>query len=197
MFTKHLNPAALIGQAPTISRHRYVALLLAAWTVMVFFFLPGNLHQEDQKNLEMARVEARSRICQIILDRQWQARFQGSYVPAEVQTPANPYLNSTAGRNLTLVNPAYLTQHVFELGLPPNKVEGRLLHLKPLEPGNAPDLWEVKVLKKLKNEAPEYGSMEYSQDHNYLCLVRPLITAQACLARHPVQVYQEGVFAKG
>jgi len=182
-------------KAQAISLQRYVGLLVAAWTGVVILSLAGNLYQESQANLEIARAAARSHCDRIILYQQWNALHNGVYVPVNKNTPPNPYLanaserdlRTSSGRRLTLVNPAYMTRQLYELGLRQNKVEGRIVSLNPLHPENTPDLWENKALKALGQGAPEFSTVEHMPDQDYLRLIQPLVVEKACMECHASQ----------
>ncbi len=179
---------------------RYVALLVAAWTTVVIIFLAGTLRQERQTILEIARTEAHSHIEQIILYRQWNALHNGVYVQVDEHTPPNPYLatlperdlRTPSGKKLTMINPAYMTRQLYELAQRQNKVEGRIISLKPLRPENTPDFWENKALKALEQGAPEFSTVEHMPDQDYLRLIQPLVVEKACLQCHASQGYKVG-----
>ena len=192
--------ASLKDRLPVIPLGRYVALLAAVWTGVMVLSLAGNLYQERQATLEIARTAARSRISQMALYRHWNALHKGVYVEADEQTPANPYLSQVperdlvtpSGRKLTLVNPAYMTRQIYELGLRQKELGGRIISLRPLRPENTPDVWESQALKKLEQGGSEYSSVDSLPDQDYLRLLRPLIAEKACLECHASQGYREG-----
>jgi diguanylate cyclase (GGDEF)-like protein/PAS domain S-box-containing protein len=192
------NPSKI--KAPAIFLWRYVALVVAAWTVVVIIFLAGTLRQEHQTILEIARTEARSHIEQIVLYRQWNSLHNGIYVQVDDNTPPNPYLatlperdlRTPSGKKLTMVNPAYMTRLLYELAQRQNKVEGRIISLKPMRPENTPDFWENKALKALELGAPEFSAVEHMPDQDYLRMIQPLVVEKACLECHAAQGYKLG-----
>ena len=54
--------------------------------------------------------------------RHWASSHGGVYVPIDAKTPANPFLahiperdiNTSSGKNLTLMNPAYMLRQTME-----------------------------------------------------------------------------------
>jgi PAS domain S-box-containing protein len=175
------------------------------WVVMVWTILVGaswlwNLHQVQKFALELARNEANLSYEKDLAYRLWAAKHGGVYVPVTPQSPPNAYLShiterdiqTSTGRVLTLVNPAYMTRQVHELSAQLYGSRGHLTSLKPLRPENAPDAWETKAL-----EAFEAGVTEIIQEvrlagHPYMRLMRPWRAEQACLKCHVGQGYQVG-----
>lgn len=198
-ITQNLGKAFKM-EAPPFSLRYYIVLLAAVWTGVVIIFLTGNLYQEHQATLEIARAEARGQIQQILLYRQWNTLHNGVYVQVNEKTPPNPYLaamperdvRTPTGKRLTLVNPAYMSRQIYELAQEQNKAEGRIISLKPLHPGNGPDFWETRALKALEQGVPEFSSVEQMPDQDYLRLIRPLVVEMACLQCHASQGYKVG-----
>ena len=89
------------------------------------------------------------------LFRQWAASHGGVYVPVDEHTPPNPLLEdiperdilTPSGRQLTLINPAYIMRQVNELAYERQEVLGHLTSLNPLRAENAPDAWEAEALR--------------------------------------------------
>ena len=187
-------------KGPPLGLRRYVLLLIAAWTAVVVLSLAGNLFQERQEILEIARAEARSHSEQIILYRQWNALHDGVYLAIDENTPPNSYLarkperdlKTPSGRSLTLVNPSYMVRQLYELALRQNKLQGRLISLNPLRPENTPDFWETKALNALAQGATEFSAVEHMPDQDYLRLIEPLVVEKACLECHASQGYKVG-----
>ena len=99
--------------------------------------------REDQYQLAVATGKVFFRT--IVATRTWIASHGEVYVPVTETIRPNPYLlvpdrdvRTTGGRELTMVNPAYMTRLVGEI----LAREGYTVHitsLKTLRPGNAPD----------------------------------------------------------
>jgi hypothetical protein len=130
------------GKGPATSLKHYLLLLMAVWTGVMALSLAGNLFQKRQEIIEIAQAEARGHINQIILYREWNALHGGVYVAVDEKTQPNPHLarnqerdlKTPSGRMLTLVNPAYLVRQLYELALGQNKVQGRIISLRPIRP---------------------------------------------------------------
>jgi hypothetical protein len=88
-----------------------------------------------------------------VVYRRWNAGHGGIYVPVTDETPPNPYLEvperditTQSGVVLTLMNPAYMTRQVHELGAKAFGIQGHITSLNPIRPANAPDSWEARAL---------------------------------------------------
>ncbi len=143
-----------------------------------------------------------ARICfeKDILYRRWAANHGGVYAPITRDTPANPYLahlperdiETPSGRKLTLINPAYMTRQVHELGKQHSGVKGHLTSLKLLRPENKADAWETEALEAFERGVAEVNSVEEMDGKRYVRLMRPLFVEQGCLQCHAQQGYELG-----
>ena len=86
--------------------------------------LGWNWQQIERSMTGLAESEANAAFQKDLTYRLWAAMQGGVYVPPSEKTPPNPHLahvpdrdvETTAGKGLTLVNPAYMTRQVHELG---------------------------------------------------------------------------------
>jgi PAS domain S-box-containing protein len=177
-------------------------LLLTAilWTGVVASSLLWE-HAANRRNIVgQARIQAGIAYDKDVLYRRWNAGHGGVYVPITASTEPNPYLESlperdlvsTSGKRLTLVNPAYMTRQVHELGRKARGVFGHLTSLRPLRPENAADPWETRALQDFARGEKEVVSVEPFEGEDHLRLMRPLVTEEACLKCHAAQGYKVG-----
>jgi PAS domain S-box-containing protein len=187
------------------SIRRYALIFVLAWSAAVAVSLIWNL-LEVQRNVTLrAQTEARSAFGKDLLYRRWAAGHGGVYVPVTEETPPNPYLANIeerdivtpSGRQLTLVNPAYMTRQVFELGQEQDNVRGHITSLKPIRPENAPDPWERIALEAFEQGETEVSSEEEIDGVPFMRLMRPMVTEKRCLKCHGAQGYQEGELRGG
>ncbi|NQV33066.1 MAG: DUF3365 domain-containing protein [Phycisphaeraceae bacterium] len=187
------------GTEMTVLR-RYFVTLLVLWTALVAAFLAWSLLRLKHDNEKMARIQARHSVEKDLVYRRWVASRGGVYVPLSDQTPPNPYLahieerdiTTPSGRDLTLVNPAYMTRQVYELGLEEYGIRGHITSLNPLRPANAADEWETKALQAFERGVPEVLSIETLENQDYLRFMRPMTVEPACLSCHAEQGYRIG-----
>ncbi|BCR04516.1 hypothetical protein DESUT3_15850 [Desulfuromonas versatilis] len=180
---------------------RWGALALAAaWTLAVGVGLAWNLSREKKDILALARIQARTFSDKMLVYRHWNARHGGVYVEVSPETAPNPYLAGVlerdlvtpSGRMLTMVNPAYMLREVFALESRFYGLGGRITSLQPINPSNAPDLWEEQALRALARGAAEVSEAVDSDGDGLLRMMRPLLVEPACLKCHGRQGYRVG-----
>lgn len=174
-------------------------VVTVGWTCLVAALMWFNWQWVGASVIEIARVEARASIEKDILYRAWNAKHGGVYVPITEDTQPNPYLKvpqrdvtTTAGVQLTLINPAYMTRQVHELQADGENIHVRLTSLKPLNPKNAADEWERQALQSFEAGATEAEALETTDGEEYLRLMRPFIVKEECLKCHAAQGYKVG-----
>jgi two-component system, sensor histidine kinase and response regulator len=178
---------------------RYTGIILAVWTGIILLSLFWNFFQHWRETEEQARIQARTAWEKDILYRRWNAMHGSVYAPVTTETPSNPYLNvpeqditTPGGRQLTRVNPAYMTRQVHELGESRSGALGHITSLKPIRPANGPDRWEREALLAFETGNREYSSIALVKDASYMRLMRPLMVEESCMPCHRQQGYRVG-----
>ncbi len=176
-----------------------IFVLTIFWTLIVFGSLFWNLILQRKGVIESARIEARTSIRKDIAYRYWNSSKGGVYAPISEATPANPFLTpemaerditTISGKELTLINPAYMTRQVHEIGSKYYNLQGHLTSLRPIRPANAPDPWEKIALLSFEKGLNEYSSESIIDNEPYLRLMTPLVTVESCLKCHASQGYK-------
>lgn len=174
----------------------YLIILVSVLLVSVLW----NLKNEDDEAIEYALVEAHASFNKDLIYRRWAAMHGGVYVPITDKSQPNPYLKYIDNRDitttdsvkLTLINPAYMTRQVHEIGNLTFGVKGHITSLNPLRPENMADEWETYALQHIENgEEDYYGIISYN-DTNYLRLMHPMYVESSCMKCHAYQGYQIG-----
>ncbi len=174
--------------------------ILTAWTGIVVVLLILDCLNIQQTQNQMARNEALAHFNKDQAFRFWAASHGGVYVPPSDHTPPNPFLShipdrdttTQSGKNLTLMNPAYMLRKMMEAYSHKYGVHGHITSLKYFRKETAPDKWETSVLKRF--EAGEKEASEFTEIDGkpYLRFMRPMITTKACLKCHVDQGYKIG-----
>ena len=94
------------------------------WTLVVAIILGLGSYFANREKREIALARARDSFQKDVTTRLWVTQRGGVYVPLDEKTQANPYLKdlpnreitTTTGKVYTLVNPAYMTRMLHELG---------------------------------------------------------------------------------
>ena len=189
---------ALIKRVKRRSRFYRLALIFA-WSLFctALIFIEYRAYRDGA--IEHARNDAEAAVAKDLLFRKWAALNGGVYVPVSKYVQPNPYLRvpnreilTADGQILTLVNPAYMTRLVHELGEELNGVKGRLTSLTPTQPLNAPDAWEREALRQLREGAGETACLERIDGIEFYRLMLPFVTEKSCLKCHANQGHKEG-----
>ena len=178
----------------------HILVLMGLWTVLVGGVLAWTLLRHATERFESARLEARSAFEKDLVYRRWAAGHGGVYVPVTEQIPPNEHLShvperditTPSGRRLTLVNPAYMTRQVHELGSRSYGLKGKITSLNPVNPNNAADDWETNALEALNTGLPDVSSLEMMDGQEYLRFMGALVTEESCLNCHAKQGYKVG-----
>lgn len=196
-FQKH-NQSALRD----IKRiNRYVWVIALFWTLTVGAMLGGMAYQQQQEVIETARGIARAAFEKDVLYRRWNAELGGLYAEVSDTMRPNPYLKdivserdivTPSGRQLTLVNPSYMTRQVFELGSRDGALAQHITSLTPLRPANAADSWETAALQQFEQGSAEISSIEMINGEEVMRYMRPLYAKSTCLKCHEQQGYKIG-----
>lgn len=177
-------------------------ILVACWTLLIGASWYWNVQAKQKMFHKIALAEARAVIKRDELYRRWASAHGGVYAPTTPQSPPNRYLShvperdirTPSGKQLTLINPAYMTRQVNELSKEDSVFIGRahITSLKPLRPENAPDPWEASALRAFDDGSHEVSAVVTTDGKPYLRLMSPFITEQPCLKCHAVQGYTIG-----
>ena len=124
----------------------YIWILAGVWSLLIAGLVLWGARQEMQTAREIARSQARAYFNKDQAFRFWSTSHGGVYVPTNERTPPNPYLahilerdiETSSGRKLTLMNPAYMLRQMMEEYSDLYGVKGHITSLKPLRPENAP-----------------------------------------------------------
>jgi PAS domain S-box-containing protein len=170
------------------------------WSAMIFALVVWDQWGAYVASLDNVRATARESFSKDVVYRRWASIHGGVYAPVTPQTPPNPNLShvperditTPSGRKLTLINPAYMTRQVHELGQNDFGSKGHITSLKPLRPENAQDEWERRALEAFERGEQEVSSVEPIGGEAYFRFMRPLIAEQPCLKCHEAQGYKVG-----
>ncbi len=184
---------------------RIFILIAVFWTVLIVMLVGWSYRQAYSTALDIAVAGAHETFNRDLVYRRWAANHGGVYVPITPEMQPNPYLvniperdiATSSGKKLTMVNPAYMTRQVHELGKEQYGLRGHITSLKPLRPENAPDEWEKNALLAFEQGEKEVLSIEPPDKKTFFRFMRPLIVEPACLKCHAVQGYKAGEIRGG
>jgi PAS domain S-box-containing protein len=199
-FAPEATPETPLAVGPRPTGRSVTLIMAVVWILILGASLAWNWRHVGASLTELAETEAHSAFNKDVTYRLWASMHGGVYVPPTEATPPNPYLAhlphrdvvTTDGKKLTLVNPAYMTRQVHELGRQEYGLVGHITSLRPLRPANAPDTWEAEALRSFLGGADKAVTMEFLDGQSVFRLMRPLTALPSCLTCHAEQGYQEG-----
>ena len=174
--------------------------MIVGFTILIASSLIWNISNEKKTTYELAKVEALGNYNKDLSFRRWAAMHGGVYVPITDSILPNPYLEfvkerdivTTTGQKLTLINPAYMTRLVFQIGAKQYGEKGHITSLHPLNPKNKADEWENNALKMFTNGNQEYSSIEKFHNESHLRYMKPIVVENSCIKCHANQGYKVG-----
>nr|WP_320132182.1 ATP-binding protein [uncultured Holophaga sp.] len=170
------------------------------WTLVILILAFGISRLGHRETVQMALNRAIDNYQKDMVYRQWASERGGVYVPLDALTPANTHLKGlpdreiqgSNGRTYTLVNPAYMTRMVHEIGFQRFGIYGHITSLKPLREENVPDAWERKALQRFEQGADQVWE-ETEEDGTWLLrYMAPFRVDATCLKCHAGQGYAVG-----
>ncbi|MEI8031679.1 MAG: diguanylate cyclase [Comamonadaceae bacterium] len=194
-----------IGQFARIQPRNVFRWLVVSWSILILVFAVWGQRVDYIAVFDGARESARESFNKDVVYRRWAATLGFMYVPITPETRPNPNLSDIAERDistpsgvkLTLMNPAYMTRQVHELGQKEFGFRGHMTSLKPLRPGNTPDEWERRALESFERGEKEVVSIDPIDGEMYFRFMRPLIAEKECLPCHEKQGYKVGEIRGG
>lgn len=165
-------------------------VLLVAWSAVIVLIAFWHHDHNRKAMFNLAATEARSSYQRDVAYRHWASGAGGVYVPTAF-LPPNPYLKhpereivTPSGRELTLVNPAYMTRSVYERSSVESGFYGRITRIDPINAHNAPDAWERDALRQLQAGAGEVKALGEIKGEIHLRYIGPLMGQASCVGCH-------------
>lgn len=167
------------------------ALAVVLWTVFIGLSLAWNVYQQRKEVMEFARIQAEANLNKDIAFRRWATEHGGVYVKPSQKWPADKYLTlpdrdvvTTEGKQLTLINPAYMMRQIMEGYAEQYGVKGRITGLQPINPLNVPDEWERRVLEAFAMGATQAVETSEIGGKKHLRVMLPMYLEGGCLKCH-------------
>ncbi len=179
---------------------RLFIVIAAFWTIVILLVAILQYRESYTSATAIARSGLFHSYTTELVFRNWATAHGGLYVPVSENSQPNPYLANIperdiltpSGKQLTLINGAYMARQVQELGEQKYGQRGHTTSLKPLRPENAPDPWEKKTLLEFEQGKKEALSLSPIGDELYLRLMLPHVAEPGCLKCHNTQGYKVG-----
>ena len=173
--------------------------LIVFWAALVSASYWWRLHELERYAFDLARQRGALVFEMVEATRLWVSRHGGVYAPITASTPPNPYLDvpdkvisTPSGTALTKINPAYMTRQLNEQIAQDRDLRIHLTSLKPINPGNAPDVWERAALEAFESRREARVSTVDADGTAVFRYMAPLEVKKPCLSCHAKQGYREG-----
>lgn len=167
------------------------ALAVVFWTVFIGLSLVWNAYQQRKGAMEFARIQAEANLNKDIAFRRWATEHGGVYVRPTEKWPLDKYLTlpdrdvvTTDGRQLTLINPAYMMRQIMEGYAEQYGVKGHITGLSPINPLNEPDAWERSVLESFAMGVTRAEEKSEVDGKPHLRVMLPMYLDGGCLKCH-------------
>ncbi len=165
-------------------------LIAGVWLIGMGFSYYQQSADAVNQGQNMAFKQAEMVFQLIVLARTWNAEHV-IYAPVTEKTPPNEYLKvpnrdilTTDGKQLTLINPAYMTRQLAEMALNSNGIRFHITSLKPIRPANAADEWETTALTAFDQGRAEYKEVVKIDSQPFYRYMAPLKMQPVCLQCH-------------
>ncbi len=172
-----------------IKRYRASASLI--WVCAVLFSFLWNQADDVREKREIALETARAFLTHIVAVRSWNAEHGGVLVFTDEKNPVNLYmpedqksLMTSDGRQLTRINPAYMTRQIAEIADRQSKIRFHLTSLDPVRPENKAVDWEEQWMKEFEQGVAEKSLFVDGEDGEVFRYMAPLRVTGACLPCH-------------
>ncbi|HEY6093394.1 MAG TPA: diguanylate cyclase [Gallionellaceae bacterium] len=183
------------------ARSQHLVLFGASlWTLLMGLSFFWNTHNEQQRFIELAKVQARTNLGKDKAFRLWATAKGGFYIPISEHSRPSPYLASlpsrdvrtTNGTVMTLFNPATVIKEVGEEFQELSGIQAKITNSVYLNPDNAPDPWELAALGRFRQGEQEVFEIVAQDGQDYLRLAQPMKMEPGCLKCHQGTVGQIG-----
>ena len=163
------------------------------WTAILAFSLGWSVRQENQQAMQLVINAAHSHFDKDVAFRSWASGHGGSYVPPTEHTPPSPWMAhlpdrdvvTTDGKQLTLMNPAYMLRQMMDEFSDYYGIKGRIVGRVALNPANLADPWETAAISAFeKKEAAEIQMRADINGQPYLRLIKPMLMEESCMKCH-------------
>lgn len=173
---------------------------LLIWTTLVGLSLFYSLQQLQESSLELTKTQGREVFRLVEAMRVWNAEHGGIYVRQSERDLPNPYLDASiratrtiTGAPLTLLNPAYMTRQISGVIEREAGIRLHLTSLKPLNPLNQADPWEMQALQDFeRTKLTEKIQLDTRTEQSTARYMAPLYVKRPCLSCHEKQGYKLG-----
>jgi len=166
--------------------------IIVIWTIFVALPMAWNVRQDHVRVMDEAYNHLKLSNEKDRVFRFWGAMHGGVYVSVTPEVSPSPHLAhvkerdivTPSGRDLTLINPAYMQRLLNDLREEEYGLVGRICGKHPLYPTNKPDAWEQEALTAFDQGVEDYCSLSLMNGESYMRYMRPMVLQENCMKCH-------------
>ncbi len=165
-------------------------LIASIWLMVIGFSYYQQSADATHQGQNIAFKQAEMIFKLIVMVRAWNAEH-GVYSPITETNQPNEYLKTpnrdittTDGKQLTQINPAYMTRQLAEKMQGENDIRFHITSLNPIRPANKADDWEVKALRAFAQGQSEFKQLADIEGKPFYRYMGPLKVTEPCLSCH-------------
>ncbi len=166
-------------------------IFVSLWLMMIAVSYYQQVEDDRRYGQKIAYEQAEMFFRHIVLMRQWNAQHGRVYVPVTENNPPNEYLKlpdrdvtTLDGKQLTLVNPAYMTRQMAEMERNETGILFHITSLDPIRPANKADEWEVQALKAIEQGQTSFQQLTEINGQPFYRYMAPLLLEPECMKCH-------------
>ncbi len=171
---------------------QYTLIATLIWTTVLGGSLLFNIVNQKNNTELLARQVARANFNKDQAYRIWASSHGGVYVEPDERTPPSPWLahipdrdiETTDGKKLTLMNPAYMLRQMMEEHDKLYGIKGRIVGTVYLNPNNKADKWEEAAIRAFELGSEEIFEISDTPQGVAVRLMRPMIMRDVCMKCH-------------
>ncbi|PLX40279.1 MAG: hypothetical protein C0609_12310 [Deltaproteobacteria bacterium] len=175
-----------------VTLKRTTLLLALIWTTLSLLSFFWDSYSNRSNMLAIAEQQAKLVLEKEFVLRSWVLSHNGIYVEISEETPPNPlipedsdkYATTDGGKRLTLMNPAYVTRQLHDIGGIPGGIRGHLSSLDPMREDNEPDPWERAALESFTGNGDEVKGLSKIDGETYYRIIKPVVGGEGCGGCH-------------
>ncbi len=195
----------LAAGAAWASARRVLRWVAVGWTLAALAVVVLIVHYASRERAQVARIRAEEACRGEFAFHSWNAEHGGVYElvsPGALPDPrltdvADRDLTTAAGQKLMLVNPIHLSRFAPEPASGEGAWLGHLTSLKPLNPMNEPDDWEMEALRRLERGERAVAQEVSLAGSPVLRYLSGLTMQPHCMKCHGQQGYRVGEVSGG
>lgn len=169
------------------------------WLLMIVLTFYQQMADTKNYAQDIASKQAEIFFDHTVLQQQWNILHGGVYVPVTEQNQPNPYLQiperdlqTTDGRQLTMINPVYMARQFAETERSKTGIIFHITSLNPLQPENKADVWETAALQAFAAGKTSRGEVSSIGGESFYRYMAPLLIDDGCMKCHAQQGTQPG-----